>query len=56
MPRQVLSGKTQSVPVKIDGGRIQFKLPFERPTVMFEGNKISASNEAGIVDVWEKIE
>lgn len=51
-----LSGKTQSVPVKIDGGRIQFKLPFERPTVMFEGNKISATNEAGIVDVWEKVE
>ena len=48
--------KTQSVPVKIEGGRIQFKLPFERPTVTFEGNKITASVEGGIVDLWEKVQ
>jgi hypothetical protein len=51
-----LSRKTQSVPVKIEGGRIQFKLPFERPTVMFEGNKMRAAVEGGFVDVWEKVE
>jgi hypothetical protein len=51
-----LTGKTQSIPVKIEGGRIQFKLPFERPTVMFEGNKMTATVEGGLVDVWEKVQ
>jgi hypothetical protein len=51
-----LLGKTQSAPVKIEGGHIQFKLPFERPTVMFEGNKMTATGEAGVVDVWEKVQ
>ena len=50
-----VSGKTQSMPVKTDGGRLQFKLPFEPPTVVFEGNKITAG-AGGFVDVWEKVE
>lgn len=50
-----LSGKTQSVPVKMEGGRIHFKLPFEPPTVVFEGNKITAT-AGGFVDVWEKVQ
>ena len=48
--------KTRSVPVKIESGRIQFKLPFERPMVMLETNKITATGEGGIVDVWEKVQ
>ena len=51
-----LSGKTQSVPIHMEGGRIQFKMPFERPTVVFEGNKITATVEGGFVDVWEKVQ
>jgi len=49
-----LLGKTQSVPVNIEGGRIQFKMPLERPTVTFEGNKIIATVEGGFVDLWER--
>jgi hypothetical protein len=50
-----LSGKTQSVPVKIDGGRLQFKLPFDPPSVVFEGAKMTATAEGRFVDVWEKV-
>jgi hypothetical protein len=49
-----LSEKTQSVPVKMEGGRIQFKLPFEPPSLVFEGDKITATGPDG-VDVWEKV-
>jgi hypothetical protein len=48
-----LAGKTQSVPVKMEGGRIEFKPPFDPPTFVFEGNKLTATRE-GRVDVWEK--
>jgi hypothetical protein len=51
-----LSGKTQSVPVKMEGGRIQFKPPFDPPSLVFEGNKITATLDGGFVDVWEKVQ
>jgi hypothetical protein len=50
-----LSGKTQSVPVKVEGGRLQFKLPFDPPSVVFEGDKMTATAEGRFVDVWEKV-
>ena len=50
-----LSGKTQSVPVKIENGRLQFKLPFDPPSVVFEGAKMTATAEGRFVDVWEKV-
>jgi len=50
-----LLGKTQSVPVKMAGGRIEFKPPFDPPILVFEGNKITATLEGGFVDVWEKV-
>ena len=50
-----LSGQTRSAPVTVEGGRIQFKLPFAPPSVVFEGNKITATFE-GSVDVWEKVQ
>jgi hypothetical protein len=49
-----LSGKTQSVPVTMEGGRIQFKPPFDPPSFVFEGNKLTATLD-GTVDVWEKV-
>ena len=49
-----LAGKTQSVPVKMEGGRIQFKSPFNPPSLVFEGNKLTATAEGRFVDVWEK--
>ena len=54
---QTLTEKTQSMPVKVESGRIQFKLPFERPMATFEGSKITATGGAGgVVDVWEKVQ
>ena len=50
-----LAGKTQSVPVKMEGGHLQFKPPFDRPALVFEGNKITATLEGEFVDVWEKV-
>jgi hypothetical protein len=50
-----LSGETRSVPVTVEGGRIRFQLPFEAPSVVFEGNKITATGSGG-VDVWEKVQ
>jgi hypothetical protein len=50
-----LSGKTQSVPVTMEGGRLQFKPPFDPPALAFEGNKMTATLEGGFVDVWEKV-
>jgi len=44
-----LSGKPQSVPVKMEGGRIEFKPPFDPPALVFEGNKITATLEG---DLW----
>jgi hypothetical protein len=50
-----LSGKTQSVPVKMEGGRIEFKHPFDPLSLVFEGNKITVTAEGRFVDVWEKV-
>jgi hypothetical protein len=49
-----LSGETRRVPVTVEDGRIQFKLPFEPPAVVVEGNKLTATAD-GRVDVWEKV-
>ena len=51
-----LSAKTQSVPVTIDGGRLQFKLPFDPPAAVFEGDKMTATAEGQFIDVWNKVD
>ena len=52
-----LSGQTRSAPVTVEGGRIEFKNPFDpqSTSLVFEGNKITATSESG-VNVWEKVE
>jgi hypothetical protein len=51
----------------MEDGRIQFKMPFDPPTVIFEGKTMTATVQSGIfspsvpatkgrVDVWEKVE
>jgi hypothetical protein len=52
-----LSGPTRSAPVTVDGGRLQFTLPFEPRALVFEGNTVAATaaNNAN-VDTWEKVE
>ena len=51
-----LSGKTQSSPVKIEGGRVQFKFPFEAPVVIFDQDKMTAATVGGPVAVWERVQ
>jgi hypothetical protein len=62
-----LMRRTRTASVTVDGGRLQFKLPFDPPTVVFEGNTMTATAQSGIfappvpapegrVDVWEKVE
>jgi hypothetical protein len=50
-----LSGETRSAPVTMDGGRLQFKAPFEPRSFVFEGHKLTATRD-GNVDVWEKVD
>ena len=49
------SGQTGRAPVTVEGGRIQFKPPFDHAAFVFEGNKLTATRE-GSIDVWEKVE
>ena len=50
-----LSSETQSVPVTVEGGRIQFKFG-DRPTEVYERDKMTATAEGRFVDVWEKVQ
>lgn len=50
------SGKTQSSPVKMDAGQIEFKFPFETPTATFERDRITATSPTGLVAVWQKVQ
>ena len=52
-----LSRQTRSAPVTVEGGRIQFKSPFNQRSFVFEGNTwtSTAENNAN-VDVWEKVQ
>jgi hypothetical protein len=58
-----LSGQTRSVPVTVDGQRIQFRFSERgnlfpgRPTEVFEGDKMTATADGGrFVDIWEKVQ
>jgi hypothetical protein len=47
--------KTATAPVKMNSGRIEFKLPGDEPTVVFEGTKLTATQPGSFVDVWERV-
>jgi len=50
-----LSSEPRSVPVTVEGGRIQFKFG-DRPTEVYERDKMTATAEGRFVDVWEKVQ
>jgi hypothetical protein len=50
-----LASETRNTPVTVEGGRVQFKNPLGTRSLVFEGNKVTATAE-GTVDVWEKVE
>ncbi|MDO8545330.1 MAG: DUF4440 domain-containing protein [Opitutaceae bacterium] len=55
---------TVTVPVKVQGGRLEFKMPnvktasgeIEPPTEVYDGNSLVATKPGEFVDTWEKIE
>jgi hypothetical protein len=50
-----LTGPTKTVPVKMHGRRIEFKMPFDPPSISFEGNSMTATAEGVFVDNWERV-
>jgi hypothetical protein len=47
--------QTKSTPVTREGGRLTFKLPFDPPSVVIEGDKIMATAENLFIDYWERV-
>jgi hypothetical protein len=47
--------QTKSTPVTREGGRLAFKLPFDPPSVVIEGDKITATAENRFIDYWERV-
>ena len=53
-----LTGATESTPVTHEGGRLSFALPFGEPSVVFEGDKLTATAKGQFgqfVDYWERV-
>jgi hypothetical protein len=50
-----LTGATESTPVTREGGRLAFKLPFDEPSLVYEGDKFTATIEGQFVDYWERV-
>jgi hypothetical protein len=50
-----LAGATETTPVTREGGRVAFKLPFGEPSVVFEGDKFTATVKGQFVDYWERV-
>jgi hypothetical protein len=38
-----------------EGGRLAFKLPFGEPSLVLEGDKLTATVEHQFVDYWERV-
>jgi len=49
------SGETRTAAVMREGGRISYKLPFDPPSVVYEGDKLTATLEGEFVDYWERV-
>ena len=47
--------ETKSTPVTREGGRIAFKLPFDPPSVVIEGDKWTATAENRFIDYFERV-
>jgi hypothetical protein len=55
-PAYNLKGDTEKTSVTRDGSRIAFQQPFGEPSVVFEGDKFTATLQGPkIVDYWERV-
>jgi hypothetical protein len=50
-----LTGATESVPVTREAGSLAFTLPFGEPSVVSQGNKLTATLKGKFVDYWERV-
>ncbi len=50
-----ITDQTKTVPINFNGKKLEFKFPFDPPTVTFEGNKSTATAEGMFTDYWEKV-
>ena len=46
---------TKTVPITFDNGKVTIKMPFDPVTMVFEGDKATATGEANFIDAWFKI-
>jgi hypothetical protein len=47
--------QTKSTPITHEGGRVAFRLPFDPPSVVIEGGKMTATAENLFIDYWERV-
>jgi hypothetical protein len=47
--------QTKNTPVTRESGRMAFKLPFDSPSVVIEGDKMTATAESTFIDYWERV-
>lgn len=47
--------ETKTTPIQREGGRVSYKLPFDAPSVVIEGDKMIATAKGMFVDQWERI-
>jgi hypothetical protein len=47
--------QTKNTPVTRESGRMAFKLPFDPPSVVIEGDKMTATAESRFIDYWEPV-
>jgi hypothetical protein len=47
--------ETRTAPVTREGGRIAYKLPFDPPSVVIEGDTLTATLPGVFVDYWERV-
>jgi hypothetical protein len=50
-----LAGETKRAAVDRQGGRVSYKLPFDPPSVVYEGDTLTATLEGAFVDHWERV-
>ena len=50
-----VSGKSDKSPIKWDGSRLEIRMPlFNEPSIIVEGNKLTAMRQGEFIDHWEK--
>jgi hypothetical protein len=54
-PMYTMKSEAKTVPVTMEGNKLKFKLPFDPPEVVIDGNTMTATLEGGFVDTWKKI-